>query len=114
MVDLTKIAAVLDATAAYIEHVEQEKQAQYTQTRNQRVAKIAAAHEATYGETLPADMYKKLAETDDAGLDVVEDLLTRKGGELPSLGAGQANTKEAAFKDSKDPAGERFARWILT
>lgn len=116
MADLTKIAAVLDAAADYIEEREREKVSAVAAQRQARIDKIATAHLAAHGEELPALVRQKLAATDDGSLDIVEDLLSKQAGTITPLGAGDAadgpvltNIKEAA-----NAADERFLGWIVS
>lgn len=116
MVDSTKLAAVFDAMADYIDQVEGEKTATVENARQARVDKIAAAHAVVYGEDLPEATRKKLA-TNDVALDYVEDLLSKQAGDVTPLGAGApAHNEEApkSVKQAMDSADERFVHWLIS
>lgn len=114
MADLLKVAAVLEAAADYYEENEREKTSAIDTARSSRLDKIAAAHLATHGEELPAASRSKLAKADDAALDVVEDLLSKTGGDLPSLGGGADDEQRAPknIKEAAEDADTRFLNWL--
>lgn len=116
MANLEKIARVLDLMADYVEQNEREKQASVDSARQTRIAKIAETHLRAHGEEMPSIARKKLAETDFATLELVEDLLSKQAGTVDSLGApveseapAVRTTKEAAFA-----ADEQFLKWIVS
>lgn len=116
MANLDKIANVLELMADYVEHSEREKQASVDNARRARIDKIAETHLRAHGEEIPSVARKKLAETDFATLELVEDLLTKQAGAVDSLGAPVdadvpviRTTKEAA-----SAADEQFLKWIVS
>lgn len=116
MADLNKIANVLEAAAEYIEEREREKTSAITSARAARLDKIAAAHLATHGEEMPVAARQKLATTDDATLDVIEDLLAKQAGVVAPLGGGvdADNESPRTVKEAADAADERFKNWIVS
>ena len=115
MVDPTKLAAVFDAMADYIDQVEGEKTSSVEAARKTRIDKIAAAHAVAHGEELPEATRKKLA-SNDAALDYVEDLLTKQAGVVTPLGAGASPDTDAHPKTVKEAAAaadERFLNFII-
>ena len=115
MADLTKIAAVFDAMADYVDQVENEKISSIENARQARIDKIAAAHAAAHGEELPEATRKKLASSDEA-LDYVEDLLAKQAGIVAPLGAGVLSETETlkTVKEAADAADDRFLGWIVS
>lgn len=116
MANLAKLATVFDAMADYIEEREREKTSASAIARATRIDKIATMHVSTHGEELPADMRQKLATTDDATLDVVENLLAKQAGIVTSLGAGATSETlpPATTKEAAEAADDRFLSWIVT
>lgn len=114
MANLEKIANVLELTAEYVEQVEREKQAAADGARKARLDKIAAAHLAAHGEEMAETARQKLAKTDAATLDVVEELLQKQAGAVESMGGPardeDLNTKQA----SKPDADQAFLNWIVS
>jgi hypothetical protein len=116
VVDPTKLAAVFDAMADYVDHVEGEKISTIENARQARLDKIATAHAAAHGEELSEATRKKLASSDEA-LDYVEDLLSKQAGVVSTLGAGivpNADEPPKSVKQASDAADERFVNWIVT
>jgi len=116
VVDPTKLAAVFDAMADYVDQVEGEKTSTIENARHARIDKIATAHAAVHGEELPEATRKKLASS-DAALDYVEDLLSKQAGTVTPLGAGALSDADDSPKTTKhaaDAADERFVSWIVS
>lgn len=117
MANLTKIAAVFDAMADYIDSNERDKTSAVATARQARLDKIATAHVTTHGEELSDVVRQKLAKTDDATLDYVEELLTKQGGVIDPLGAGVSTDSDSqthTTKQAADAADERFVSWIVS
>lgn len=116
MVDHTKLAAVFDAMADYVDQIEGEKTSSVQAARQARIDKIASVHIATHGEELPDVARQKLAKTDDAALDIIEDLLSKQAGNVTPLGAGASSDDEQpkTIKQAADAADERFVSWIVS
>lgn len=116
MANLVKVAAVLDAFADYYEQNEREKTSAIADARAARIQKIAATHLATHGEEMPEIARAKLAKTDDASLDYVEELLNKQAGTVTPLGAGAESDPETTprtVKEAASAADDRFLGWIL-
>jgi hypothetical protein len=114
--DLNKVAAVLEAAADYYEQNEREKTSATEAVRTSRLDKIATMHVATHGEELPDLVRQKLAKTDDAALDIVEELLAKQAGTVTPLGAGatpDTDNQPKSVKEAADQADQRFVDWIL-
>ena len=116
MADLMKVAAVLDAAADYYEQNEREKTSATEAARTSRIDKIAALHVATHGEEMSDVARQKLAKTDDASLDYVEELLSKQAGTVTPLGAGVApdDPTPKTTKEAADDADKRFLGWITS
>lgn len=115
--NLNKLAAVLDAMADYVDENETKKIAAVEGARKSRLDKIAAAHLSSHGEEMSDLDRQKLAKADDAALDYVENLLTKQGGVVDSLGAGVSPDNDVApttNKEAADAADKRFVDWIVS
>lgn len=117
MANLTKIAAVLDAMADYVDANERAKTSAVETARSARINKIASAHVNVYGEEMPDDVRQKLAKSDDAALDYIEDSLVKQSGAVESLGSGISQTETTiptTTKQAAADAGEAFVNWIIS
>lgn len=117
MADASKIAAVLDAMADYVEEIESAKAASAQDERNRRVDQIAAKHAAVHGEELPEEARRKLASADAGSLDLIEGLLAKQGGTVDPLGAGAAPDRDdqpKTVKEAADAAGDRLVNWCIS
>lgn len=116
MADLQKLAAVFDAFADYVDENEAKKVAAFENTRKARIDKIAAMHLASHGEEMNDVIRQKLAKTDDATLDYIEESLSKTAGAVEPLGGG-ATTDEPlpkTVKEAADAADQRFVDWIVS
>lgn len=116
MIDLAKVANVLDLMSEYVEQNEREKQAATATAHQSRVDKIASAHLAAHGEELPEAARQKLARTDLATLDLVEDLLNKQAGAVEPLGgpAHGDTTPPTSIKEAASAADHQFLSWIIS
>lgn len=119
MINLEKIAGVFDLMAEYVEQTERKKEAAATSARNIRVDKIAANHLLVHGEELSRDAREKLARTDNATFDVVEELMSKQANAAGSpevLGGPVQGDKPvpASVKEAADAASERFLNWLMS
>lgn len=115
MADLTKLAAVFDAMADYVDARETEKTAVIENTRKARLDKIAMAHLASHGEPMSDVDRAKLAQANDAALDYIEDTLSKQASVVDSLGAGaspEADSQPTNVKEASVAADERFLSWV--
>jgi hypothetical protein len=102
MLDLTKVAEVLEAAASYIEATE-TKQADAVKTaRHAEVSKLASRIRDAVGEELPAEVLSKLAETNPE----ITALLSRLAGEGQVDSLGGPETTKTASSSSSLPEGE--------
>lgn len=116
MASLEKIANVLDLMAEYVEKNERDKEAAVETERQTRLDKIAAVHLQAHGEELSDTARQKLAKTDSATLDVVEEMLSKQAGAVDTLG-GPAHAENVAPKTTKeaaDAADQQFLSWIVS
>ena len=114
MIDLVKVANVLDLMSEYVEQNEREKQAATDGARQSRLDKIATAHLAAHGEELPDTARQKLAKTDMATLSLVEDLLNKQASIVEPLGGHVSDdpVPHTSTKEAADAADQRFLGWI--
>ena len=116
MASLEKVAHVLDLMAEYVEKNEREKEAAIESERTARLDKIAEVHLQAHGEELPDTTRKKLAQTDSATLDVVEEMLRKQAGAVDALGgpAHAEATTPTNVKEAADAADSKFLSWIVS
>lgn len=110
MLDLMKVAEVLEAAASYIEATETKQAEAVRATRHAEVSKVASRVRDAVGEEFSTDALHKLAETNPEVLH----LLTRLAGDehVDSLG-GPENVKTASA--SSLPEGEAaFLNFLLS
>lgn len=115
--NLRKVAAVLDATAEYVDAVEREKQASVDSARKARVDKVASAHISAHGEEIPDDIRQKLASTDPSVLNYVESVLAKQAGVVDSLGSPATpadDDQPSTIKEAGDAAEKRFLNWLVS
>lgn len=114
MTDLIKIANVLEAMAEYVEENERKQASAQTAARKSRLDKLATTHLQAHGEELSDSVRQKLSSTDDATLDVIEDLLTKQAGVVTPLGAGATDDapEPKTVKEAADAASDKFLAWI--
>jgi hypothetical protein len=113
-VNLVKVAKVLDAMAEYIEETERKHASAQSAARKSRLDKIATTHLQAHGEELSDEVRQKLSSTDEATLDVVENLLSKQAGVIAPLGAGAEpdnDTQPHNIKEAVDAASQRFIDW---
>lgn len=118
IMDLHKIANVLDAVADYIDAHESEKQAQVDAAKESLIVSIGEKYAAATGEEISDDLLKKMASADVPLLEaVVKVAETKKDIDQLTMGepsdrrdfsAEPENRKEAA-----EAAEDRFLQWIL-
>lgn len=118
MMNLRKVANVLDAAAAYVDAVEREKDAAVQSARMSRVDKVASAHASAHGEEIPEDIRQKLAGTDPAVLSYVEGVLAKQASVVDSLGSPSSipgdDDQPTSVKEAADAAGQRFFNWLVS
>lgn len=119
MLDLSKVATVLELTAEYVDQNEQAKEAASAETRRTRIGAIATAHLAAHGEELPETTRGKLARADESSLEVIEELLSKQAGAASApdaLGAGadHENPVASTKKEAADAAWDAFGSWITS
>jgi hypothetical protein len=111
MLDLTKVAEVLEAAASYIEATETKQADAIKTARHAEVSKLAGRIQDVMGEELNPDVLSKLAETNPE----VTALLSRLTGEgmVDSLG-GPETTKTASTSSSLPEAEAAFLNFLLS
>jgi hypothetical protein len=110
MLDLVKVAEVLEAAASYIEATETKQAEAENAVRGAEVSKLASRIRDAVGEDISPDILKKLAATNPE----VTELLSRLAGgdRVDSLG-GPETTKTASA--SSLPEGEAaFVNFLLS
>lgn len=117
MLDLRKVATVLELAAEYVDQNEQAKEAASAEARRARIGSIATAHLAAHGEELPEAARDKLARADDASLEVIEELLGKQAGSAPDVlgvGADLDSPIATTKKQAADAAWDAFGDWITS
>lgn len=89
---LFKTAAVLDQLAVFVDAQDADKQAAVKTARDRTVADLAAKFQDATGDTLPEDVLRKLAASDEDVLSTVSKLVEKTGSPVESLGGSGEKT----------------------
>jgi hypothetical protein len=117
MLDLTKVANVLDAAAEHLDAIESEKVSSAHAERQTRVDTLAAKYAEATGEELPDSIRKKLASSDKDVVEWVNSMIEKQAGAVEALGSPSSRGDGAApvtVKESADQAEARFGEWIVS
>lgn len=116
-VSLLKIAAVMDAAAAHLDALEQEKVSAARAARSASIDALAAKYAAATGEELPAPVRAKIAESDKDVIALIESMASKQAGEIESLG-GSADLNDdripRTVKEAAEDADARFLNWTIS
>ena len=118
MIDLTKVATVLEAAASLISATETEKRAEQNAQRTAEVTKLAAQYKEATGEDLPESMRQKLASSDKDVVGLIRGLAEKQAGTVESMGGPSAqrdtNSQPTTVKEAAVKAEERFLDWLTS
>lgn len=106
---LSKIATVLDKTAAYIEQQKSATVREQQEKRAQEAKRLADKLSSLTGEDLESELTEKLAEVDPRIAKVLDRIAGEEAG-VESMG-GPDTAKEKLAAHSKS-ANESFIEWV--
>lgn len=115
MLDLVKVANVLDAAAEHLDAIESEKVSSAHAERQARIDTLAAKYAEATGEELPDSIRKKLASSDKDVVELVNSMIEKQAGAVEALGGPSSRGDGAApttVKEAAEQAEERFLYWI--
>ena len=116
-VSLMKAATILDAVAAHIDALENEKVSALSAERQQRVDILASKYAEAVGEEMPANVRKKLAESDKDIVELITSMATKQASAVDALGAPSDRSDDAApttTKEAAEMADNKFLSWITS
>ncbi len=115
MLNLEKVANVLDAAADHLDAIEAEKLSSATAERQERIDTLAVKYADATGEEMPASIRAKLANSDKDVVELVNSMLEKQAGEVEALGGPSSlsdNSASLTIKEAADQADERFVTWV--
>ncbi len=117
MLDLVKIAAVLDAAADHLDALEAEKTSTVRAERMSHIDKLAETFAQATGEEMSDNVRRKLAESDQDVVSLLKTMVEKQAGMVEPLG-GPSNDGDSAeattVKEAADAADRRFVAWITS
>jgi len=117
MVDLTKVAAVLDAAANHLDAIENEKASSVRVERQVQIDALAAKYAEVTGEEMPDSMRQKLAASDKDIVALVNAMVEKQAGHIETLGKGSDKSDDkipTTTKEATEQADQRFLNWIVS
>ena len=115
MLNLEKVANVLDAAADHLDAIEAEKVSSATAERQERIDTLAAKYADATGEEMPDGIRAKLANSDKDVVELVNSMVEKQAGEIEALGGPSSlgdNNASTTVKEAADQADEHFLTWI--
>ncbi|SRR5579885_2465841 len=117
MSDLARVADVLDATADYLDALEREKTSSARATRQAQIDTLANKYAESTGEEMPESIRKKLAESDQDVVGLVQGMIEKQAGVVEQLGgpSSRSDAPEArTVKEAAEEADKRFLEWVTS
>ena len=115
MLNLTKVANVLDAAADHLDAIEAEKMSSAHTARQERIDTLAAKYADATGEEMPDSIRKKLAASDTDVVELVNSMIEKQAGVIEALGGPSTlsdNPVPTTVKEAADQAEDHFLSWI--
>ena len=115
MLDLVKVANVLDAAAEHLDAIESEKVSSANAARQATIDTLAAKYAEATGEEMPEAIRKKLASSDKDVVELVNSMVTKQASAVDTLGGPSTrsdNTAPATVEEAVKQAEDRFGEWI--
>ena len=117
MLDLVKVATVLEAAADHFDALEAEKTSTVRAERVSHIDKLAETYAQATGEEMPDNVRRKLAESDQDVVGLLKSIVEKQAGTVDPLG-GPSNHGDSAepktVKEAAAAAEDRFAAWITS
>lgn len=117
MLDLAKIANVLEAAADHLDALEAEKTSTVRAERLSHIDKLAETFAQATGEELSDSVRRKLAESDQDIVGLLKTMVEKQAGTVESLGGPSTqgdSTAPTTVKEAAAAAEDRFAQWCLS
>lgn len=114
MLDLVKVANVLEKAAAYVDAIEADKQDRIDSSRSHIATLLQEKYEDATGDTLDADVIDKIASADVDILAAIERLTQRDDSELGSASNTKSASAPVTKKEQSEAADDKFAEFCLT
>jgi hypothetical protein len=115
MLNLEKVANVLDAAADHLDAIEAEKTSAAHSERQGRIDVLAGKYADATGDEMPASIREKLAASDKDVVELVNSMIEKQAGVVEALGGPSSRDDNAApttTKEAADQADEHFVNWI--
>jgi len=113
MLDLEKVADVLEKAAAYVDAIEAAKQEFIDSSRSKIAAALQEKYEEETGETMDESVLGKLASADVDILATIERLTQRNDSELGSASIIKTASAPVTKKEQVEAADDQFAEFCL-
>lgn len=117
MLDLMKVARVLEAAADHFDAVEAAKVAADQHERQSQISKLATVYAETTGEEMPETIRQKLAASDKDIVSLVNSMVQKHAGRVESLGSPSDLDDEPQVytkKEASAAAEDKFLNWIVS
>jgi hypothetical protein len=116
-VELTKVAAVLEAAADHIEAIETEKVSSQRAEAQSRVDELAQKYAEATGEDMPESIRRKLGESDAEVFGLLKQVVDKHASHVESLGSPSTQDDEhvpKTVKEAAEDAERRFLDWVTS
>lgn len=117
MLDLVKVADVLDAAADHLEAIDAEKVSSVQAERKTRIDQLASKYAETTGEELPEGVRSKLASSDKDVVALINTMIQKQASTVEVLGGPSSRgdgSEPQTVKEAADQAEDRFLSWIMS
>lgn len=117
MINLDKLADVLEKTAAYLDEIEESREREIRESREKLAGILTEKYQEVTGDTIDPEVLNKIADSD---LDVLGmlDKLTEGAGQLKQAELGSPSDRNdysapMTKKEAAAAADEQFLSWIM-
>lgn len=117
MLDLEKVAAVLDAAADHFDAIDAEKVSSARAERMAQIDEVASKYAEATGEEMPDSIRQKLAESPQDVVAFLRSMAEKQAGAVESLGGPSTRDDSPAPQNKKEAAvaaDDRFLNWVMS
>lgn len=117
MLDLQKVASVIEAAADHFDAIEDEKVSSVRAERQVQIDKLATTYAEATGEELPENIRQKLASSDSDVVELLKSMAEKHAGRVEPMGGPSDRDEErepTSVKEAAEHAGDRFLNWIVS
>lgn len=117
MLDLEKVATVLDAAADHFDAIEAEKVSSARAERITQIDEVASKYAEATGEEMPESIRQKLAESPKDVVAFLRSMTEKQAGAVESLGGPSSRNDDPAPKTVKEAAAaadDQFLKWVMS